>query len=323
MPKRVDFDKAMLSRTLAAQYQVISRRQALECGLPRSTVTTWCKESEQKNKWQKLLPGVYLAVTGTPTPEQRLVAATLYAGARSVITGNAALRLHRLRTRGPDVVDVLIPWTAKRQTVGFVRIHRTRRMPRVYRTGAVLFAAPARAVADTARLLTSLDDVRAVVADAVQRRRCSIAEIGLELQNGGSRDSARLRKALAEVRAGTRSVAEIHFHERIARSGLPKPQFNVFLKTSDGADIGEVDAWWGDAGVSVEIDSQEYHFYRADWLRTDAKRSRLLKHGIFPHNIAPARVDNDWDNVCQEIRSSLNEGRKRPRLPIVAFDPVG
>jgi hypothetical protein len=320
MPKRAVFDQGMLSRTLAAQYQVISRQQALTCGLPRSTVTTWCKAGK---KWQKLLPGVYVAVTGTPTSEQRLVAAMLYAGKGSVLTGSAALRLHRLRARGPDIVDVLIPAATKRQNVDFVRIHRTRRMPRVYRTGAVLFAAPARAVADASRLLTSLDDVRAVVADAVQRRSCSIAEIGLELEEGDSRDTAWLRKALADVRAGTRSVAEAHFRERITRSGLPQPRFNVFLRTSDGVDIGEVDAWWGDAGVSVEIDSQEYHFYRADWLRTDAKRSRLLKHGIFPHNIAPARVQNDWDNVCQEIRASLEQGRKRPRLPIVAFDPAG
>jgi hypothetical protein len=320
MPKRATVDQEKLSRTLTAQYQVISRQQALGCGLPPGTLTAWSKPNR---KWQKLLPGVYLTVTGNPTPEQRLVAAMLYAGKASVITGNAALRLHRLRGRGPDLVDVLIPWTVKRQSVGFVRVQRTRRMPRKYRSGVVLFAAPARAVADASRLLTSLDDVRALVADAVQRRSCSIAEIGLELREGNSRDTARLRRALAEVRAGTRSVAEIHFRERISQSGLPQPRFNAFLRTADGIDIGEVDAWWADAGVSVEIDSQEYHFYRADWLRTDAKRSRLLSHGILAHNIAPARVENDWESVCREIRSSLEQGRKRPRLPIVAFDPVG
>ena len=59
-----------------------------------------------------------------------------------------------------------------------------------------------------------------------------------------------------------------------------------------------------------------------DWLRTDAKRSRLLKHGIFPHNIAPARVDHAWETVYDELRSSLEMGRKRPRLAIVAFDPA-
>jgi hypothetical protein len=319
MPKRAVFDHGLLARTLAAQHQVISRRQALTCGIPRSTVNSWCKP---KGKWQKLLPGIYLAVTGKPTSEQRLVAAMLYGGSRAAITGPAALRLHRLRSSGPDLVDVLVPWAVKRQSVGFVRIHRTTRLPGVYRTGVVRFVGPARAVADAARQFTSLDDVKAVVAEAIQKRACSIAEIGLELEKGASRDSIRLRAALASARSGVRSVAEDRFRERVQQSNLPNPRYNVFLRAMDGTDIGEVDAWWAEAGVSVEIDSQEYHFYRADWLRTDAKRSRLLKHGIFPHNIAPTRVANDWDAVYEELRSSLEIGRKRPRLPIVAFDPA-
>jgi hypothetical protein len=319
MPKRAIFDHGLLARTLAAQLQVINRRQAIACGISPSTVNFWCKPS---GKWQKLLPGVYLTLTGRPTSEQRLVAAMLYTGSRAAITGPAALRLHRLRCPGPDVIDILIPGTVKRQSVGFVRIHRTTRMPRVYRTGVVRFAHPARAVADAAHVLTSLDDVKSVVAEAIQKRACSIVEIGLELEKGASRDSVRLRKALASARTGVRSVAEDRFRERVEQSNLPAPRYNVFLRAMDGTDIGEVDAWWADAGVSVEIDSQEYHFYRADWLRTDAKRSRLLKHGIFPHNIAPARVTSDWDAVYEELSSSLEIGRKRPRLPIVAFDPA-
>ena len=38
-------------------------------------------------KWQKVLPGVYSAVTGKLTAEQRHVAALMYAGSASVITG--------------------------------------------------------------------------------------------------------------------------------------------------------------------------------------------------------------------------------------------
>jgi hypothetical protein len=319
VPKRAVFDRDLLARTLAAQDQVVSRQQALSCGIPPSTVTAWCRPG---GRWQQLLPGVYLAVTGTPTSEQRLVAAVLYAGPRAVITGPAALRLHRLRSPGPEVIDVLVPHVVRRHDVGFVRVHRTRRAPRVHRTGVIRFCHAARAVADAARVLTSLDDVKSVVAEAVQKRACSIAEIGLELEKGPTRDSIRLRAALRSVRAGTRSVAEDRFRERVMKSNLPPPRYNVFLRAADGTDIGEVDAWWADAGVSVEIDSQEYHFYRSDWLRTDAKRSRLLKHGIFPHNIAPARIDHDWEAVCAELCSSLEIGRKRPRLHIAAFDPA-
>jgi hypothetical protein len=320
MPKLAVFDRELLRRTLAAQHQVISRSQAVACGVPQSTVHLWTSPG---GKWQKLLPGVYLTVTGKPTQEQRLVAARLYAGKRSAVTGPAAMRLHRLRSPGPDVIDVLIPWATRRQSIAFVRIHRTRRMPRAHRTGAIVFAAAARAVADAARQFTSFDDVRSIVAEGVQRRACSIAEIGVELEHGSSRDSALLRAALTEVRDGVRSVAEARFRERVLASDLPTPQFNVFLRAADGTDIGEVDAWWGEAGVSVEIDSQEYHFYREGWLKTDAKRGRLLKHGIFPHHIAPTRVERDWDGIYDELTASIKKGRLRPRLGIVAFDPVG
>jgi hypothetical protein len=299
---------------------VISRSQALACGIPRSTVNAWCASG---GKWQKILPGIYSTVTGKPTPEQRQVAALLYGGAASVITGSAAIRLHRLRSPGPDSIDVLVPWTVKRQSIGFVRIHRTRRMPGCYTTGSVRFVRVARAVADAARQFASLDDVRSVVAEAVQKRGCTIGEIGLELDKGPSHDTIHLRTALAEVRDGIRSVAEARFRQRVLRSDLPPPMFNAFLRAADGSDIGEVDAWWADPGVSVEIDSQEYHFYRDGWLRTDAKRGRLLKVGIFPHNIAPVRVDTDWPAIYDELKSSIAKGLERPRLPIVAFSALG
>src|SRR5215468_788675 len=319
MPKLSVYEIARLQRIVRAQHQVITRTQALGCGMPHSTVDSWVMPG---GKWTKLLPGVYSTVTGKVTVEQRQVAALLYAGPDSVITGPAAIRLHRLRSPGPGTIDVLVPWTVKRQSIGFVRIHRTRRMPGCYRTGPIRFARPARAVADAAHGFTALDDVRAVVAEAVQKQACSIAEIGLELEEGSSRDSTHLRTALAEVRDGIRSAAEARFRQRIQRSDLPQPMFNAFLRAADGTDIGEVDAWWADAGVSVEIDSQEYHFYREGWLRTDAKRSRLAKHGIIPHNIAPARVDNDWAAIYEELKSSIHEGRQRPRLRIAAFEAL-
>jgi hypothetical protein len=320
MPKRSVFDHDRLRRTLTSQRQVITRSQALACGIPHSTVNAWCRPG---GRWQKLLPGVYSAVTGKPTLDQRQVAALLYAGTASIITGPTAMRLHRLRSPGPDTIDVLVPWTVKRQSIAFVHIHRTRRLPDFNTTGSIRFVRVARAVTDAARQFTALDDVRAVVAEAVQRRACTIGAIGLELDKGPSHDTIHLRAALAEVRDGIRSVAEARFRQRVLRSDLPPPMFNAFLRAADGTDIGEVDAWWADSGVSVEIDSQEYHFYRDGWLRTDAKRGRLLKAGIFPHNIAPVRVDTDWPAIYDELKSSMAKGLERPQLPIVAFSALG
>jgi hypothetical protein len=320
MPKRSVIDSEKLGRILAAQQQVITRSQALGCGIPASTIGVWVRPG---GKWQKMLPAVYLALTGTPTVQQRHLAAQLYGGSASAITGTAAIRTRRLRTPASDQVDILIPSSARRQSVGFVCVHRTRYMPAVYRVGQVRYAAAARAIADAAHWYTNLDDVRAVVAEAVQKQVCSIAELGIELARSDNRDSSRLRTALAEVRAGVRSAAEAQFRDRIIRSDLPAPQFNVYLRAADGTSIGEVDAWWADAGVAAEIDSQEYHFYRDGWLKTDAKHSRMLRHDIRPHHFAPNRVTSDWPGVYAELKASINHGLKRPRLNVIAFPRPG
>jgi hypothetical protein len=80
--------------------------------------------------WQVLLPGVYLGTTGAPNLVQKEMAALLYAGPGSLITGQTALLHYNMRvTADPDTVDVLVPIERQRQSTAFVRIHRTARLP--------------------------------------------------------------------------------------------------------------------------------------------------------------------------------------------------
>jgi hypothetical protein len=317
MPKRSAFDTERLRRMLQAQYQVITRRQALLCGLPHSTLDRYMAPG---GPWQRLLPGVYLAVTGTATQDQREMAALLYAGPRSLITGSAAVRRHRLRSAGPDVVDVLIPWQRRRQSAGFVRVHRTRRMPeRLYVTGKIRFAKPPRAVADAARSLTRFDDVRHVVCDAVQRRACTVAELTEELDAGPAVGAALFREALAEIGDGVRSVAEADFRLLILGSGLPRPMFNAQLFDADGIFIATVDAWWQEAGVAAEIDSRAYHLAAEDADRTSDRHDELTAHGILPLHFPPKRIKTDASGVIRQLQSAIEKGLARPPLPITAL----
>jgi hypothetical protein len=321
MPKRSTFDRERLRQVLQAQHQVITRRQAVLCGVPHSTLDRYIAAG---GPWQRLLPGVYLTVTGTATQNQREMAALLYAGRPSLITGPAAVRRHRLSSPGPDVIDVLIPWDRRRQSTGFVRMHRTRRMPdRGSVTGKLWFANPPRAVADAARSLTRFDDVRQVVCAAVQQRACTVAELTEELQAGPPAGGSLLREALAEVGDGVRSVAEADHRLLIVRSDLPKPMFNARLFDADGEFIAMVDAWWKEAGVASEVDSRAHHLSAADQDRTSERHDRLIAHGIFPLHFSPRRIRTDPAGVMSEIRSAIEQGRRRPPLPIAALPPEG
>jgi hypothetical protein len=199
------YDRERLAETLRRQHFVIGRDQALACGLTRAAVEHRIRAG---GPWQRLLPGVYLSLTGTASPEQREMAALLHAGPRSVLTGMAAARRHGLRVPESRPINVVVPLAVRRQSAGFVRVQRSTRMPeQVCTTGGIRFTMPARAVADAARSLTTLRDVRVLVAQAVQQQKCSIEMLKLELAQGPKNGAARLRAALSEVQDGIRSAA--------------------------------------------------------------------------------------------------------------------
>jgi hypothetical protein len=321
MPKRSAFDAERLRQVLRAQHRVITRRQALLCGLPPSTLDRYIAPG---GPWQRLLPGVYLAVSGAATQDQREMAALLYAGPRSLITGSAAVRRHRLSPPGPNLVDVLIPWTDRRQSTGFVRVHRTRRMPiRRSRIGTIRFTRPPRAVADAARSLTRFDDVRHVVCDAVQRRVCTVAELTEELRAGSPGGATLFRDALAEIGDGVRSVAEGDLRVLILDSDLPRPMFNARLFDANGIFIATVDDWWQEAGVAGEVDSHAYHLSAEDQDRTTGRHDRLVAHGILPLHFPPGRIKTDPAGIISELRSAIEKGQRRPPLPITALPADG
>src|SRR6185369_5083261 len=141
------------------------------------------------------------------------------AGPVMALAGPAALRSHHIRTELTEFVDVLVPSTRQRRDTQFVRLHRTTRMPgRIWEVGPVQYVMPARAVADAVRAMTSLRDVRAVVADAVQRDKCAISNLATELGQGPAKGSMLFREALADVADGIRSAAEGDLRDLLARS---------------------------------------------------------------------------------------------------------
>ncbi len=320
MTRSASTDQARLDRMLREQESVISRAEALGCGVTPSQLRHRLRPG---GPWQRLLPGVYLTVTGTPIRAQTEVAALRYAGPGSVITGVAALRRHGIRVPEPHVLTVLIPGQRVRGSWAFVRVWPTTRMPEfVFTDGAIRFAEAARAVSDAARELGSFREVRAVAADAVQRRRCRLDQLIEELAHAPVRQSAWLRRTLAEVADGVRSAAEGDLRDLIRAHRLPPPLFNARLYVGPEF-LAVADAWWPETGVVVEVDSREWHLSPEDWQRTLRRSARMNALGINVMHVTPQRIRTEAAMVAAEIRSALEAGRARPRLAVRTLPAVG
>jgi hypothetical protein len=325
MPRTAQFDREAIAGLAAKQHGVIARGQALECGMTARVVDYRVRGG---GPWQTLLPGVYLTHGGRPADEQREMAALLYAGPRSVLTGIAALRRHGLSARWPrgnaqdqrSPVDVLVPLVNRRVDAGFARLHRTARLPAGFCiAGEAQFVFAPRAVADAVRPMTDLADVRAVVAEAVQRGRCSIQHLAEELTAGPAWGSALFRQSLAEVAEGVRSAVEADLRDLIRWARLPTPLYNPRLIV-DGEFLASPDCWWPESGVAGEADSRAWHFSPDDWEHTLARHARMSAHGIIVLHLTSHRIRFKRREVAEQIRRALTAGRQLPQIRTISAD---
>ena len=290
MTRSTKHDQAALAATLMRQYQVISRGQAMALGMTASALRQRLRPG---GPWQRLLPGVFLAVTGT-----------------------AAVGLWGVLAPRSTIIDVLIPAARQRRSTGFVRIHLTERMPdRVFTAGPIRLVPLPRAVADAARGMTGLADVRAVVAATVQQGKCTPELLVAELEDGPVQGSALFRVAVSDVCDGIRSSPEADLKHLLRRAKIAAPMFNPRLYAGEEF-IASPDAWWPDAGIAGEVDSRAYHLSPQDHERTLARDARMAAHGITVLHFTPRQIRTQPGMVIAAIRSALAAADSRPRLPI-------
>jgi hypothetical protein len=121
------------------------------------------------------------------------MAALVYAGPGAVITGPAALRRFGLRAPRADAVDVLVAARRRRQSTGFVTVHRTTRFPSLacVRDGIQFALAPAGSRGHGPR------SYRPVRGSRGGGRRCSAAPMHAGSAHRGTRQRASARLGAA------------------------------------------------------------------------------------------------------------------------------
>ena len=294
----MDLDRTAWQRLLRGQQGVVSRRQALDAGWSRRAV----EHRLGTGAWQPLVRGVLLTTSGVPTAGQWLRAGLLHGGAGSVLTAVTACRLLGLRALEDDGrVHVTVDHRVHRADVGPVVLHRSVRPMRPVLVDGLPVAPAARAVVDAAIGSADVTSVRALVAEAVQRGRCTPERLTAELEAAQQHGSAVLRRVLEEVAGGARSAPEASLLRALRRLRLPPFELNADVHSPGGTWLARPDVVFRALRLVVEVDGQRWHLSPERWVADVERHTRLEAAGWTVLRYPAARVLADADGVAAEV----------------------
>lgn len=296
----------------SARPREVVRASTLEkLGTPRSTIYGRCRPG---GPWRRLLPGIIQLDPFESDDEQRIAAALLRGGPGSMITGLWAADRHGLeRIPEPTHVHILVPAARQVNSAEFVLVERTTRLPIPQVREGTPLAPVHRAVLDAARRMHDFDAIRALLAEAIQRRRCTPRSLARELERGCQRGTALPRRAIIELLGGAQSVAEGDAFWLWKRAGLPDCERNVAIFDDNNGYIATPDAWVDEVAFAWEIDSREFHFDIEGYASTLARNARYAAAGIVVVQTLPSRIRNEPEAVIAELRNAFEAASRRPR----------
>jgi very-short-patch-repair endonuclease len=267
--------KDMLIGELAGrQYGVVSRSQMLAMGIGSGAIETRVR----RHYLHRLHRGVYAVGHLARVPLAREMAAVLACGADSAVSHRSAAVVWRLLAPGEDEeIDVTVPASGARRRPG-LRVHNSTRLsPQdVRRLRGLPVTAPWRTLIDLAGAAPARE-LELATQEALARRLLNARRLVTELDHYRGRKGLRRLKDLLESdapRALTRSEAEERFLALVRAAGLPAPEVNVRIHGH------EVDFFWREQGLVVEVDGFQFHSSRAAFERDRRRDAHLQTHGL-------------------------------------------
>jgi very-short-patch-repair endonuclease len=205
------------------------------------------------------------------------MAAVLAGGAGSAVSHrSAAVVWHLLPPRDDDPIDITVQ--ARSASRPGLRVHATRSWDRGDRRHlrGLPVTSPARTVIDLADMATDRELERAT-HEALTRRLFTAGSLLSQIKRyRGRRGIGRLRTLLEQddPPALTRSEAEERFLALVREARLPAPEVNIRLHGY------EVDFFWRDERLVVEVDGYQFHSSRTAFERDRRRDADLQNAGL-------------------------------------------
>jgi putative AbiEi antitoxin of type IV toxin-antitoxin system len=248
-----------LARIAGNQHGVVTRAQLLAAGISDDEI----KWRRQKGLLIRVHRGTYRVGHRARSVEARYLAAVLACGPGAVLSGKAAGHLLGLLNGAPPPPEVTT--RAQRRVQGV----RTRRAKHVHAT--TFKGIPVTTVPQTlVDLAATLSEGRLAGAchEAGVKYGTTPAKVEPLLAAFPNRPGvAKLRRIMRGEARITLSTLERGFLAFLRREGLPLP------RTNRVASAKRVDCRWPEQGLTVELDSYQYHNSRHAW-EQDRRRER-------------------------------------------------
>ncbi|TCK19869.1 very-short-patch-repair endonuclease [Pseudonocardia endophytica] len=280
---------------LARQHGVVSRSQAVGCGLSVRTV----RRRVLTGRWREPLPGVYLVDGHTFDDTARVWAAALWAGRDGVVSGPAAAYWSGLLDRAPPVVTITLPRSTTRPSRDLVRVRRRNLDPidRTVRRGVAVTAVPLT-VLETAAVLP---DGETFLDRVLQRRKVTFAQLhAAYCRAEGARGMGRAGELLVAAGVGVDSTLERRLVALLRRAGL-----DGFVPRYPFGDT-RVDLAFPDERVAVEIDSWAWHTDPARFAADRDKGNALALAGWTVLRFTWRDITRRPERVVARIRAALH-----------------
>jgi hypothetical protein len=260
---------------------------------PRKAIGRWIAAGRLIRMW----PGVYALGHAAVGTRGRLIAALLYAGRGSALTGSTGARLWQVTNAPWAPIHIAAP--QDRLSLPGLVVHRPRRFERVLLRGL-----PVTPLADTLLAFAahaSERQVRKALAEAGYRHKFNPLDAQRVLGRGRP-GSALLRRSLDRhlpELARTRSPLEEDLLFLCERAGIPIPEVNVRVGPH------RVDALWRAARVVVEVDGRDGHASLERRMTDHGRDMYLRTHGHLVLRYSRPQIRQQDDAVAAEIHLTL------------------
>ncbi len=279
----------------------MSRAQLLAAGISGHTID----HRATNGHLHRAHRGVYFVGHTALAPHAAERAALLACGEGALISHWSAAYLWGLMENPPSEIHVATPGRHCRSRNG-IRLHRVKALdPRDVRVkDGIPLTAPARALIDLAAE-TGYDVLERMLAGARVKKLVSDRELKRALERAGHRAGTGRMRGFLKAEQGpalTRSKAERLMRRLIRAAGLPGPQTNVRVEG------WEVDFFWPDQRLIVEVDGFLFHGHRAAFERDRRKQLALAAAGYRVIRITWMQLLHEALLVAAKLAQALTTG---------------